>query len=45
MGQGVEETIGNHPSPKNERDIYVARYSPGKAMRYEKVKVPDSVPV
>ena len=45
MGQGVEETIGNHPSPKNERDIYVARYSPGKAMRYEKVKVPDSVSV
>ena len=44
-GQGVEETMGNHHSPKNERTVYIARYSPGKTMRYEKIVVQESVPV
>ena len=37
--QGVEKNIGIHPSPKDAGTQYVARYSPGKAMCYEKVMV------
>ena len=38
--EGVEESIGNHHSPRNERTVYIARYiSPGKTMRYEKIVV------